>query len=100
MIVGEVIRKSSMFTAKTNFNHYVQYVKQRGHQLVTTGIYSLCRHPSYMGWFLWSIGTQVRPDFFLLINLWDFSFRLRVNGGGGGGGGGVGGREKKKEKRL
>ena len=48
-----------MFTAKTNFNHYVQYVKQQGHELVTTGVYSFCRHPSYVGWFLWSIGTQV-----------------------------------------
>ena len=59
VIAGEIIRKASMFTAKTNFNHYVQYVKQQGHELVTTGVYSFCRHPSYVGWFLWSIGTQV-----------------------------------------
>lgn len=59
VIFGEVLRKGSMFTAKTNFNHYVQYVKQPGHQLVTSGLYSLCRHPAYVGWFYWSIGTQV-----------------------------------------
>lgn len=59
VIVGECIRKASMFTAKKNFNHYVQYIKQRGHQLVTNGVYSVCRHPSYVGWFLWSIGTQI-----------------------------------------
>ena len=58
-IAGEIIRKASMITASTNFNHYVQYKKQRDHQLVTHGIYSFCRHPSYVGWFLWSIGTQV-----------------------------------------
>ena len=28
-------------------------------QLVTHGIYSLSRHPSYAGWFYWSIGTQL-----------------------------------------
>ncbi|KAH3817929.1 protein-S-isoprenylcysteine O-methyltransferase-like [Dreissena polymorpha] len=59
VISGEVVRKLSMITASTNFNHYVQYRKQRDHQLVTHGIYSLCRHPSYVGWFLWSIGTQI-----------------------------------------
>jgi protein-S-isoprenylcysteine O-methyltransferase len=48
-----------MMTAKTNFNHIVQSVREDGHQLVTHGVYSLCRHPSYVGWFLWSIGTQV-----------------------------------------
>ncbi|XP_045163951.2 protein-S-isoprenylcysteine O-methyltransferase-like [Mercenaria mercenaria] len=58
-VLGEVIRKASMITASTNFNHYVQYRKQRNHQLVTHGIYSLCRHPAYVGWFLWSIGTQI-----------------------------------------
>ena len=59
VILGELVRKYSMFTASTNFNHYVQYTKQEGHELVTHGIYSLCRHPSYVGWFYWSVGTQV-----------------------------------------
>ncbi len=27
--------------------------------LVTNGVYSICRHPSYFGWFVWSIGTQI-----------------------------------------
>lgn len=57
---GEVLRKAAMMTAKTNFNHIVQSVREDGHQLVTHGVYALCRHPSYVGWFLWSIGTQVR----------------------------------------
>ncbi|KAL4221735.1 hypothetical protein ACF0H5_019990 [Mactra antiquata] len=59
VISGEMIRKFSMITASTNFNHYVQYRKQDDHRLVTHGIYSFCRHPAYLGWFLWSIGTQV-----------------------------------------
>lgn len=53
------MRKASMYTASTNFNHYVQYEKHEGHILVTWGVYSLFRHPAYVGWFYWSIGTQV-----------------------------------------
>lgn len=62
-IGGEILRKSAMFTAKTNFNHTVQFVKRVDHRLVTHGVYSLCRHPSYVGWFYWSVGTQ-----FILLN--------------------------------
>ncbi|XP_013412159.1 protein-S-isoprenylcysteine O-methyltransferase [Lingula anatina] len=56
---GETLRKAAMITAKTNFNHYVQHVKEEGHVLVTRGVYSKFRHPSYVGWFYWSIGTQI-----------------------------------------
>ncbi|XP_049873782.1 protein-S-isoprenylcysteine O-methyltransferase [Pectinophora gossypiella] len=81
-IGGEVLRKSAMFTAKTNFNHTVQYVKQPDHQLVTHGVYGVCRHPSYVGWFYWSIGTQItllNPVCMLVYTLasWTF-FRERV----------------------
>ncbi|KAJ8722339.1 hypothetical protein PYW08_004741 [Mythimna loreyi] len=58
-IAGEIFRKAAMFTAKTNFNHTVQFVKRPDHELVTHGVYSICRHPSYVGWFYWSIGTQI-----------------------------------------
>lgn len=27
--------------------------------MVTNGVYSWFRHPSYVGWFYWSIGTQI-----------------------------------------
>jgi protein-S-isoprenylcysteine O-methyltransferase len=27
--------------------------------LCCNNLYSICRHPSYAGWFWWSIGTQV-----------------------------------------
>lgn len=81
-ITGELLRKSAMFTAKTNFNHTVQYVKRPDHQLVTHGVYSLCRHPSYVGWFYWSIGTQItllNPICLIIYTLasWTF-FRERV----------------------
>jgi len=62
-VVGEVIRKMAMLQAGRNFNHLVQSSKADEHQLVTSGVYSICRHPSYLGWFLWSLGSQV-----LLVN--------------------------------
>lgn len=58
-IGGEMLRKIAMFTAKSNFNHIVQCEKSDDHVLVTHGVYSFCRHPSYVGWFYWSIGTQI-----------------------------------------
>ncbi|XP_046454900.1 protein-S-isoprenylcysteine O-methyltransferase-like [Daphnia pulex] len=58
-IGGEVLRKTAMLTAFHNFDHLIRTRREEQHQLVTTGIYSLCRHPSYVGWFYWSIGTQI-----------------------------------------
>jgi len=62
-LLGELIRKLAMLQAGRNFNHIVQSNKAEEHKLVTSGIYSFCRHPSYLGWFLWSVGSQV-----LLVN--------------------------------
>lgn len=58
-VTGEFIRKLAMLTAGISFNHLVEYKKRPEHTLVTRGIYSFCRHPSYVGWFYWSIGTQL-----------------------------------------
>lgn len=59
MIGGEALRKLAMITAESNFTHIIQTRKDKNHVLVTYGIYSICRHPGYAGWFWWSIGTQV-----------------------------------------
>ncbi|XP_063064494.1 protein-S-isoprenylcysteine O-methyltransferase [Engraulis encrasicolus] len=59
VICGEFLRKMAMFTAGSNFNHIVQNEKSQSHILVTGGVYAFFRHPSYVGWFYWSIGTQV-----------------------------------------
>lgn len=58
-IAGEVLRKLAITTASTSFNHIVQYHKSEDHVLVTHGVYRFMRHPSYAGWFWWSIGTQL-----------------------------------------
>ena len=59
VICGELLRKVAMFTAGSNFTHIVQTRKRDHHKLVTSGVYALFRHPSYVGWFYWSLGTQV-----------------------------------------
>lgn len=56
---GEIFRKLAMYTAGVSFTHIIQYEKRQEHVLVTNGIYSICRHPSYAGWFYWSIATQI-----------------------------------------
>jgi protein-S-isoprenylcysteine O-methyltransferase len=37
----------------------VQYHKRNDHVLVTSGIYSCIRHPSYFGFYYWALGTQL-----------------------------------------
>jgi protein-S-isoprenylcysteine O-methyltransferase len=48
-----------MIHASTNFSHQISYTKQPNHTLVTSGVYSISRHPSYFGFFWWAIGTQI-----------------------------------------
>lgn len=58
-LAGEVLRKLAMVTTSSNFTHLVQYDRKPEHKLIRHGIYSVMRHPSYVGWFWWSIGTQI-----------------------------------------
>lgn len=63
MVAGELIRKAAILTATTNFTHDIKEHRRDNHELVTSGVYSFVRHPGYLGFFLWSVATQV-----LLIN--------------------------------
>jgi protein-S-isoprenylcysteine O-methyltransferase len=56
---GQLIRSTAMIQAGSNFNHIVQYRRSPTHRLVTHGIYSILRHPSYFGFFWWGLGTQM-----------------------------------------
>ena len=48
-----------MIEAASNFSHQIATEKKASHTLVTSGVYSLVRHPSYFGFFWWSVGTQI-----------------------------------------
>jgi protein-S-isoprenylcysteine O-methyltransferase len=56
---GQCVRSYAMWTCGHNFTHIVAERKKDEHVLVQHGIYSVSRHPSYFGWFWWSVGTQV-----------------------------------------
>ncbi|KAF5018504.1 hypothetical protein F66182_9509 [Fusarium sp. NRRL 66182] len=59
VIAGQYVRSAAMLHAGASFNHHVQTRKKDSHELITTGIYSIFRHPSYFGFFYWGLGTQL-----------------------------------------
>lgn len=59
VIKGEYLRKLAMYTAQHSFSHLIQDKPDSEHRLITQGIYSEYRHPSYVGWFWWACGTQI-----------------------------------------
>ncbi|KAF2400591.1 ICMT-domain-containing protein [Trichodelitschia bisporula] len=59
VLLGQTLRTAAIATAGPNFNHRVQTRRREGHALVTHGVYSILRHPSYFGFFWWALGTQV-----------------------------------------
>jgi hypothetical protein len=59
VLVGQSSRIAAMWTAASNFSHRIEHLKRKEHVLVTHGVYRYVRHPSYMGWFLWTVGSQV-----------------------------------------
>ena len=56
---GILIRSIAMITAASNFSHNIWKDLSDGHKLVTEGVYSFCRHPSYLGFFAFAVGGQV-----------------------------------------
>jgi len=59
ILVGQSLRTLAMTTARSSFTHQIQFSRRREHQLVTHGIYSIMRHPSYAGFWYWGVGTQL-----------------------------------------
>ncbi|GME71637.1 unnamed protein product [Ambrosiozyma monospora] len=63
ILFGQVLRSMAMVTAGESFSHVIANDKKQNHVLVTDGIYRIVRHPSYVGFFYWALGTQL-----LLLN--------------------------------
>lgn len=62
VFVGQALRTTAMVTCGANFSHQIMSANKsqlNNHSLVTHGIYKYLRHPSYCGWFWWSVGTQI-----------------------------------------
>lgn len=83
VIAGQYLRTKAMIQAAQSFSHLVASEKKSDHTLVTSGLYSWFRHPSYLGYFLWAVGTQVMMcnricTVLFTATLWTF-FRQRIN---------------------
>lgn len=59
VVTGEALRKAGVLTAGRHFTHLVQATRRPGHLLITGGVYGLVRHPGYLGFVLWALGTQL-----------------------------------------
>lgn len=56
---GLALRASAMWTARSHFSHVLQARRAQGHELVTHGVYAIARHPAYLGWGSWAVGSQL-----------------------------------------
>lgn len=59
VVGGQALRSVAMAQAGQSFNHVVQSTRKSDHVLVTAGLYSRFRHPSYVGFYWWAVGTQL-----------------------------------------
>lgn len=59
VVCGDGLRKVAEVTARHNFTHQIMLRKRPEHRLVQHGVYRFMRHPGYLGWLWWSVGTQV-----------------------------------------
>ncbi|KAL8518998.1 hypothetical protein ACS0TY_010084 [Phlomoides rotata] len=59
VVVGEIIRKLAIITAGKSFSHLIKRLHEDDHVLITHGVYKYIRHPSYCGFLIWSVGTQI-----------------------------------------
>ncbi|KAF3915352.1 hypothetical protein AA313_de0205778 [Arthrobotrys entomopaga] len=84
VVFGQTIRSLAMIHAAASFNHHVAHRKEVDHKLVTGGVYGYFRHPSYFGFWVWGLGTQVMMGNVVCfwgyaVVLWRF-FRGRIEG--------------------
>ena len=63
VLVAQCLRSLSMYQCSTNFTHLISPQRDPSHHLITGGLYSVSRHPSYTAWYAWSVLTQL-----LLVN--------------------------------
>ena len=77
-----LIRLIAMVQASSSFNLTIETTKRKEHTLITKGIYSVFRHPSYFGWFYHILFSQlflgnVYCTFFCTYVTWCF-FKERI----------------------
>jgi len=58
VVAGDALRKAAEVTARHNFTHQIMVRRRPEHRVVRHGVYRYVRHPGYLGWLVWSVGTQ------------------------------------------
>ena len=56
---GIILRSLAMITAAASFSHDIKDNLGNGHKLVKEGVYAICRHPFYLGFFTFAVGGQI-----------------------------------------
>ena len=59
MLIGQYFRIAALFIGKKNFTHRIRFDKVNEHKLITNGVFAISRHPSYFGFYLWSVGIEI-----------------------------------------
>lgn len=59
VILGLLMRLLAFYTAYKSFNHVIRVEKKDDHELVTHGIYSIDRHPSYTGSYIYYMAAEL-----------------------------------------
>jgi protein-S-isoprenylcysteine O-methyltransferase len=83
-LVGILTRIAAFSSARSNFHHLIRYDKDPKHVLVRTGIYAFERHPGYLGYFVFSISSQLMvKNYFSAVAftfvLWRFFLRRIID---------------------
>lgn len=79
---GLCIRHRAMRVCGAGFSHYIATRPEKSHVLVTGDIYAYCRHPSYLGFWLFATGLQLclgaPVSLMLTVVILTRFFRVRV----------------------
>lgn len=60
VVGGQYLRSAAMKTAGQSFSHIIKTEHFESlHKLITRGVYSFFRHPSYTGYYYWALGSQL-----------------------------------------
>lgn len=76
-ILGLILRNITLHQAKSNFSHYLRHEKDPEHKLVTSGMYSLDRHPSYVAFSMMAICCSILMKNLLMVAI-GMPFMLRT----------------------
>ena len=58
-LAGVMTRIGAFNSARSNFHHLIRYERDPNHVLIKNGVYAYERHPGYLGYFVFSVSSQL-----------------------------------------